>query len=182
MQKDSINYTTARLRVCNQSREWIDRYAENGAAQLGFKPGDDVVALVTSLGGKVHYQNIFDQIGTEPDTIYVHGHRDFDIVLPDHTTPRRDRFTVAHELGHYFLHSFSGQFPLKAARSGAKDDRAEWEANCFAGAFLMPATQFKEVHSSSHSLSWLAEQFGVSTHAAQVRCQILQLRVPTDAG
>ena len=72
--------------------------------------------------------------------IYVHGRGDFDIVLPQFTSPLRDRFTIGHELGHYFLHSRQGERPLVAYRQGS--GRLEWEANWFAAGLLMPKDEF----------------------------------------
>ena len=112
---------------------------------------------------------------SDVNTIYVHRKNDFDIVLPDYSTPRRDRFTIAHELGHFFLHSWMGERPLKAARNGS--DRAEWEANWFAAGLLMPKAQFKSAHGEKRSLSWLADRFDVSEHAAKIRCSVLGLQI-----
>jgi hypothetical protein len=178
MQRPGINYSTASEHICGKSREWIDAYATKAADALSLAPGGDVMALTQRLGGRVSSVSLFDpQLGPKPDTIWVHGPRDFDIILPDHTTARRDRFTIAHELGHYFLHSFSGQFPLTAARSGA--DRAEWEASTFAAGFLMPQAafinDFREMQTNGHSIAWLAGRFGVSETAARIRCQVLAL-------
>lgn len=50
-----------------------------------------------------------------------------------HTRGDRDRFTLAHELGHLVLHSF---------RRSADPER---EANQFAGAFLIPEAQVREM-------------------------------------
>lgn len=69
--------------------------------------------------------------------------------------PTRQRFTVAHELGHYVLHrdqlpvfidtqlrQFSAVF--RDAGSSTGEDRREREANGFAAALLMPASLVRE--------------------------------------
>jgi Zn-dependent peptidase ImmA (M78 family) len=170
---NGIEYRTALELVCNQSKQFIDDYAQRAADRL-LEPGGDIIELVDKLGGVVHYVSILEA-SLDTETIRVWGPRQFEILLPEHTTPRRDRFTIAHELGHYFLHSWSGQRPMKATRSGS--DRAEWEANWFAAGFLMPERKFREAHKEKQSLSWLANRFEVSENAAQIRCKVLNLEV-----
>jgi hypothetical protein len=60
--------------------------------------------------------------------------------------PDRDRFTLAHELGHLVLHS---------RRDSAA---AEWEANRFASAILMPAQSAAEVFGPDATLIDFARQ------------------------
>ncbi len=96
----------------------------------------------------------------------------------------RDRFTIAHELGHLFLHypqfkASNPSIPMKATRwvdaSDPEQQRAEWEANWFAAAFLMPGGAF--------SACWrgvvrdAASRFAVSTQAAEIRAKDLGLSV-----
>lgn len=70
--------------------------------------------------------------------------------------PNRQRFTIAHELGHYFLHDYEGfhfdrqnrglqlrkQFRDKNSSSGT--DIEEKEANLFAAELLMPEEFIRE--------------------------------------
>lgn len=173
MKRSEIEYRTALELVCNQPKEYIDAYAETSAKRLGLSPGGDILQVTANLGGRLHYRSVFDDEAT--DTIYVHDQKDFDIVLPDHSTPRRDRFTIAHELGHYLLHAWIGKRPLVANRNGS--DRAEWEANWFAAGFIMPEDDFRKAHAKKRSISWLANHFDVSESAAKVRCNALRLEV-----
>nr|VFK22055.1 MAG: Zn-dependent peptidase ImmA, M78 family [Candidatus Kentron sp. MB]VFK27657.1 MAG: Zn-dependent peptidase ImmA, M78 family [Candidatus Kentron sp. MB]VFK74379.1 MAG: Zn-dependent peptidase ImmA, M78 family [Candidatus Kentron sp. MB] len=55
----------------------------------------------------------------------------------------RKRFTIAHELGHYFLHSFKSKMTFKdslrnMSRKESYWDKQEREANNFAAELLMP--------------------------------------------
>src|SRR5258707_210792 len=122
MKRPGIEYKEAKDLVCNLAKAEVDKYAAKAAGVLGFKPGADISALVKTLGGRIHVEDLFGTLGDE-DTIYVHKAEDFDIILSTISSPRRDRFTIAHELGHYFLHSKQGRLPLVAARDGS--DRAE---------------------------------------------------------
>lgn len=56
-------------------------------------------------------------------------------------TPRMQRFTAAHELGHAVLHPFGGGIHRDLPTEGSVNqrDRGEVEANRFASEFLMPA-------------------------------------------
>ncbi|WP_462383336.1 ImmA/IrrE family metallo-endopeptidase [Pseudomonas sp. Marseille-QA0892] len=85
----------------------------------------------------------------------------------------RDRFTAAHELGHYLMHRNA---PMKFHRAETgrlpayKD--SEWQANRFAGALLMPEAKL----ASCRSLREVVERFGVSYDAAQVQNKVLAKR------
>lgn len=78
----------------------------------------------------------------------------------------RDRFTLAHELGHLFLHRGVTAFARAAASSTHKPyEDSEWQADAFAAEFLMP---FKEILQCS-SASEIPYLYGVSSQAAEVR-------------
>lgn len=79
----------------------------------------------------------------------------------------RDRFTIAHEIGHYFMH---GQDNVRLARLGElKTVQAyrdpEWQANTFAAELLMPIYLIDKEDSCFE----IAEKFGVSLSAAEIR-------------
>lgn len=173
MKRKEIQYQAASELVSRMTREETDAYAQEAARLLKFSPGGDIRQLVTRLGGRLHVVDVFEQI--DEDSIYVHGENDFDIIVSAISSPRRDRFTIAHELGHYYLHSRQGEFPLVATRNGS--NRAEWEANWFAAGFLMPAKQFRQAFSSYRNSKLLAEMFGVSERAAEIRLSALHLKV-----
>jgi Zn-dependent peptidase ImmA (M78 family) len=93
------------------------------------------------------------------------------------------RFTVAHELGHYFLdahyeHIFAEGNVRHQSDSGfTSDDRYEREADTFAAALLMPETLFKTacawVKPGLEAVEALAEQCGTSLTATAIRYAIL---------
>jgi Zn-dependent peptidase ImmA (M78 family) len=89
--------------------------------------------------------------------------------------PNRQRFTLAHELGHYLLHRDAGNFEDKALfRREAQFDRHESEANAFASKLLMPETDFRTlVLGRQANLEDLARHFGVSSAAAKFRAASL---------
>ncbi|MBN9063922.1 MAG: hypothetical protein BGP06_12975 [Rhizobiales bacterium 65-9] len=158
----------------------ISAHAEVVARHLNFKPGDSIEALVAKLGGRIDYR---DQVGDRlPESMIVRGQTDFTIFLPWITSAERDRFTIAHELGHLFLHypiarQVHPNVEMIATRwvdeSNEDQRRAEWEANWFAGAFLMPAELFS--HKYRENPATVPVYFGVSPKAAQIRAKTLGL-------
>lgn len=154
---------------CFLTKREVEELAEQVGKLAGFEIGDDLTYIVERLGGRISYQNIDDWVD-EDGSIFVHEEGDFDITLPHYTSPLRDRFTIAHELGHYFLHSNQGEIPIIAYRKGT--GRLEWEANWFAASLLMPRRDF-EMALRGDSLAAVASQFGVSIDAARVRKESL---------
>jgi Zn-dependent peptidase ImmA (M78 family) len=84
----------------------------------------------------------------------------------------RDRFTVAHEVGHALMHigtlnrsnrHFSTKLPAYVD--------PEWQANYFAGALLMP----RHLMSQCTSLDQVMNTFGVSRECASVRAKVLNM-------
>ena len=127
------------IQPSNMPKASVEKFAENLAEFAEFKVGQDPRDLVEKLGGSIHFQDL-DDWAAEDGSIFVHGEGEFDILLARYTSPRRDRFTVAHELGHYFLHSNQGETQIIAHRKGST--RIEWEANWFAAGLLMPREPF----------------------------------------
>lgn len=78
----------------------------------------------------------------------------------------RDRFTIAHELGHFFLHR---EVSLNLAREASPDQTVpaylnpEWQANTFASEFLMPHDLIQGM-----SPEEVAQACGTSHEAARI--------------
>lgn len=87
----------------------------------------------------------------------------------------RQAFTIAHELGHFFLHEdkedevFLRQFSIEP---DAETDEVEVEANKFAAALLMPR-ELVEQYWPRHSANDIAARFGISPSAATWRLRTL---------
>ena len=160
---------------CNLRKSAVEAVALSIAKQLGFSPGGDLDPVVKKLGGRIEFLAWEDWLTHSHDTITIDGPGDFTIRLMWSDGPLRHRFTIAHELGHYFLHSRQGKVPMVAGRDGT-NRRVEWEANWFAAAFLMPEDAFREAaRKYGTDPLRLAGQFLVSVEAAAVRMQILGL-------
>jgi Zn-dependent peptidase ImmA (M78 family) len=170
----------ARAEALNLSKSAVYNIAEKVALRLGFRPGDDIYDAVEKLNGKVDVEDTLLQDSTRSGSLYVNSPNDFRIVVPVHTSLARDRFTIAHELGHFILHYvYKRQLdpenaPEKMVALRRDSDVVEWEANWFAAAFLMPKEEFEEQqreHGEDHQA--IAQYFGVSPAAARIRAKTL---------
>lgn len=153
------------------SRATVEEFAVKVAQRVDLSRGAALGPVVERLGGRLLCVDMSELLDDESGSIYVHGPRDFDIVVPSFTSPRRDRFTIAHELGHYFLHAAQGSRPIIAYRRGT--DRCEWEANWFAASLLMPPREFRDAWGEHKDREVLASLFGVSSEAAEIRLKTL---------
>ncbi|MGJ5177912.1 ImmA/IrrE family metallo-endopeptidase [Bradyrhizobium oligotrophicum] len=165
---------------CGLSKAAVDGLAASVAEHLHYQPGQDLEPIVGRLGGRIRVQDVLEFNRVSSGSIRIESQNDFQIVLAAHTGPTRDRFTIAHELGHYFLHYI---YPNQTGRSVSKLEaqrygtgRVEWEANWFAAGFLMPANVFRyQFTQLSGSIPLLADRFGVSVEAASIRIKVLSL-------
>ena len=149
------------------------KFAERTAEKLGFQPGDDIHELVEkTLGGTIEIE-AWDERAPS-GMIDVRGPKQFTISLSPYTSRARDVFTIAHELGHYFLHAEGGKKRISVRREG--NNRAELEANWFAANFLLPKQKFTDLwreHKGNHYL--IANQLRVSPAFVAVRASRLNL-------
>jgi len=111
----------------------------------------------------------------------------------EHESPKRQRFTKAHELGHFMLHRGGNLFIDKDFKTMYRPSTGvpssewqEWEANEFAACILMPKHLVKEEmkkiqidYSDDSDNSWieqLAKKFDVSISAMSIRISRLGLQ------
>ena len=133
----------------------------------------DVHALLKKLGGQIEIENRVESLDVRDDY-------DFTVYLPAHTSQLRDRFTIAHELGHYFLHYRAPERHLNGRRTSTFTrlgrNVPETQANVFASNLLMPAAQFTAAFKDlGQDLVAVADRFEVSVPAAKVRAEYLGL-------
>lgn len=143
----------------------------------------NIVAICNELGITVQETGQFNDkicgmIFKEDDNYFI-------LVNKYHSIGRKS-FTIAHELGHYFLHkdlldensqlvSFikSNDKDCPALARGLDYNCIEKEANVFAANILMPEKQFKEQCECANSIEEVANYFGVSVQAATIRANEL---------
>ncbi|HVU86441.1 MAG TPA: ImmA/IrrE family metallo-endopeptidase [Pirellulales bacterium] len=143
----------------------------------------DPVTLANREGIKVHNARFSDEslsgmISKRGDAVTM--------LVNQSDPPYRKRFTIAHELGHHFLHLLSdGDFVdstidlFRENDSGADapvdQRRPEIQANQFAAALLMPADLVRQEFNRTQDLLELAKTFNVSEAAMGFRLSRLGL-------
>ncbi len=130
----------------------------------------------------IHFSDEFD-IERLSEAGYIHKTLDkTKIWVNPMEAQSRQRFTMAHELGHYFLHlqdidekEFEDG-PKQMSRNGNWDAQ-EYEANNFAGRLLMPAKFIAEAvdRKGLKTIAELAKYFKVSEQAMTYRMNNLSL-------
>lgn len=168
----------ADIQPTGKSREEIEQIAKDFAKKYDFNPEEkrshDLASqLLTHSIEVMDYDKVDDPVLS--GHIDVRGKGDFTISLSPFTSETRDNFTVAHELGHYVLHSEYGTHPCLIPRKGSSS--LETEANHFAAGLLMPERRFKQLwNECNKDLGLIAASFQVSREAAGIRAEALDLK------
>lgn len=153
----------------------VDEFAEQVGTWLELEVGAPLETVVASLGGTIAYGGLDDH-ESDGGAIVARSNNDFTIFLPELTTSIRDRFTIAHELGHLFLHlpailENDTNAVMRATRlidnTNENQMRAEWEANWFAAGLLMPAAAMRKY--KDKGAEFISARFNVSIQAATIR-------------
>jgi len=165
-------------------RDQISRLAETVRATCDLTTPVDVELAVRRLRGEI------DRVDDAEIEAKIEKRGDgFRITLANDVHENRRRFSVAHELGHLFLHMGYLIDKDRWSQVGTYVDSVyyrygfnieEYEANEFAGAFLMPRAEFVQVanrHRSgdTYQIGPIAEHFKVSADAAKIRGRWLGL-------
>ena len=138
----------------------------------------DVVDVANKLDGTVFERGY---IGVNGNSMRIDKNDGtFEIYVSAMDTEERQRFTIAHELGHYFMHYLQDKSENPETqyyrKSYAEGGQKEYEANVFAASFLMPEREFKKFFDiRNKNLGSVAKDFGVSIAAAEVRARSLGL-------
>lgn len=152
------------------SAEQIERAAELARIHwgLGLGPISHMVRVVERAGIVVAF---FNEASAQVDALSIASKRPIIVRNDAKKSPFRQRFDIAHELGHLILHE--GQV--------TGDRKTESEANRFASAFLLPRSTFaKAFPRKGTRLDWagirqLKLTFGVSKAAILYRAHSLAL-------
>lgn len=143
--------------------------------------------LARRLGAELSFQPFEKDMS---GMLYREGQRVVIGVNSTHATTRQ-RFSIAHEIGHLLLHKGRPMFIDRDGRLNRRDevstlgtDTEEIEANSFAAALLMPQPLLAEAVSRLHrndqpvSPEVLAKRFEVSVQAMEYRLINLGLMAP----
>jgi len=168
--------------------------ARSGAPRLAGRSGIDIERILRYYRSiDVMYISDLSPGGTRIDALFV---PEFSIVMVEaNSLEGRQRFSLAHELGHAELeHDYGPADSLFDAqpvsflcehddmRSCPVDDRrigmrrrAEIRANQFAATLLMPVSLVREVWRETGNVRTCAEELGVSKRALEIRLSELRL-------
>lgn len=123
------------------------------------------------------------KLGNDTEALLLHSDKESLIVMNtaiEEKYPGRKKFTVAHEIGHFFLHTKKGE-PYVAARRDKNNffNKEEEEANKFASHLLMPNSFVEEAFFNYRPLTLknLASLFKVSEKAMSKKLDELGLKV-----
>ena len=130
----------------NSTRRMINSLAEDVLSAYNISvPIGNIDEIVEKLGGTIQKEAFFSDGAVEKEG------NGFKIIVSPFQDEKRERFTIAHELGHLFLHMgyrtnnelWEKQENNIYHRIG--NSEKEYQANEFAAAFLMPATEYLSV-------------------------------------
>lgn len=149
----------------------------------------NIATLAENLGANVIYEDLEDDVSG----FLLRERGESTIAVNSKHHSNRQRFTLAHECGHLFLHADKGDrlwvdkaLFFRDASSSSGEHKAEVEANQFAAALLMPKDLINEAVGNADEISEfdvvrLAFQFGVSEKAMTVRLISLGLMASVTA-
>ena len=153
------------------------RHAESLIGELGILSANeiDVEAIAFDSGVEVLYEALD---GCEA-TLVGFGSKAIATVRPS-SSRGRERFSVAHEIGHWLLHR-GKSFQCRAddiVQNYSADIRLEKEADEFASHLLMPTSIFQPAIKAANrpglnDLQDISEQFEVSMQAVSIRLATL---------
>jgi Zn-dependent peptidase ImmA (M78 family) len=132
--------------------------------------------LAKALGIKVEYVALPSD---ESGKITMADEQSPVITINRNDTKNRQRFTCAHEIGHYIrnreLERSENSVDYRSTLAGIGIDSDEIFANQFAAALLMPAIEVKRVYDAGWDVDRLARHFVTSTLAMELRLKNLRL-------
>lgn len=163
----------------SSTKQYISELAQQVINGYGITiPIDDIESVVRSMGGEIEEKDNFDDFCD--GTIRKSSSDGFRIVIPKSQYPQRKTFTIAHELGHLFLHMgfrtnrelWNSQNNKIYRRFGTSEQ--EYQANEFAASLLMPKDRYKKIVSKyavngTVDMTKVASYFKVSVAAATNR-------------
>lgn len=165
-------------------RKSIDKLADKVRRQWNIEiPITSLDEIVHSMGGEI------SESASVLDAKIVPNGNSFVILISPSNNKKRQKFTIAHELGHLFYH-MGFYFDKDKWETGKRQEQffhceeftaeEEYEANQFAASFLMPEDEFilkiRELRQGSQiNIEDLASAFAVSHDAVLNRGRSLRI-------
>ena len=171
----TINSTYSEPTLMKDVDDLLKKAKENGCYDGDKLDIDRVIEFVNKTNPKepVSLEYVQMEPATSGSLIFENGI--WVIRVNKNHNSRRQRFTIAHEIGHYIMHrnklqSFTDEVFFRA---GNRED-IEYRANDFASKLLMPEKGVrKAIAEGVRNIGLLAERFEVSSPAMKIRVQDL---------
>lgn len=169
-------YNENENRGVTQMGKYINHTLEELSKDILVK--NDMLKLPVNLIEIANNHNIEVYYVKLPDGIsgaikYNEEYNNYQILIEEREPENRKRFTLAHELAHYFLNDVSkDKLHYDVAYRSQKNEK-EKRADYFAGALLMEENIIKKLYRINPSIKELAQVFMVSESAVTVRLMTL---------
>lgn len=137
------------------------------------KPPIDISKILSANSFKVESGEFDDE-----DVVGYYDKKAKKISVSSDDIYQRQIFTVAHELGHFFLHADKEEevfYRTQVINLDSEKQKEEAEANWFAASLLMPKNLVLKYWELTKDIDIIAKIFGVSHTAAYFRLKNLQL-------
>jgi Zn-dependent peptidase ImmA (M78 family) len=135
----------------------------------------DVESVARALKIDINYSPLDNDLSGILRLVDSDNVKKWELIVNSTHHPNRQRYTIAHELGHFCLHRYAvKEFKDRIFFRATSSNPMEWEANDFAGQILMPEEDFKSlVRRGITSVDELAKEFRVSSLALRIRAKQL---------
>ena len=166
-----MDYLIAKPRSTSDIEMIADRIREtlNLKSNLYFPVINFIENVLTNVDAGFNYEYV-SKIDMPPNTYAYYNSTENVMYIRDDVYDAacmgdgRHRFTLAHEIGHYLLHSEGVCLSRSVNESEIKPYlNPEWQANTFASALLMPRSLIK-----SMTVKQIADECGTSFQAASI--------------
>ena len=159
-------------------------YKQNFSIETAIWTGQyetDIEYVAKNLGLNVYITNIKDHFQNTAYPKDISGfllkdNDEYAIFVNENDSETRQRFTIAHEIGHYILgHLKNEEYKIsyRDELTSKGTDMHEIEANAFAAELLMPEELISFAYRRTSDTSELADWFNVSTDAIEIRLRNL---------
>lgn len=171
----------------------ITRAVDSATTLLGAHSIKNVPVPVEQLAAKLGMRILREPLDADVSGLLVTNSSGAVIIANEDDPPVRQRFTIAHEIGHFVLkHQFEegghvhvdrgNYISQRGTRASQGVDPREIEANWFAASLLMPeelvreqVAQLKASVLFDQHVDVLSSKFNVSSQAMTIRLQHLRL-------
>ena len=125
------------------------------------------------VGRKIEFSEAVGFLGSDLGALVRHRNRYIIYYNDKKRSPYLDRFTIAHELGHFFLNHLEEGEMLAGELGAEEHDIFEKEANCFARNLLSPILLLESLlpnmKSTEENIETISRYFAISKQAAKAR-------------